>query len=57
MFAFANDFSQNEIEDRSNGYLGCQAYPPGHYKSCQTPNQHIIQQSAYNGFGWFLCRW
>ncbi|MCR2066415.1 hypothetical protein [Campylobacter helveticus] len=54
-FAFANGFSGNEVEDRSIGYLGCQAYPPGHYKACQTPNQHIYQQAACQAFG--LCHW
>ncbi|ELJ8895702.1 hypothetical protein RT889_000850 [Campylobacter upsaliensis] len=36
-------FSSDEIEDRNAYYLGCKAYPPGHYKACQTGNQHIYQ--------------
>ncbi|EDP6921335.1 hypothetical protein GZ520_001738 [Campylobacter upsaliensis] len=40
-----SSFSSNEIK----------AYPPGHYKSCQTGNQHIYQQAACKALG--LCRW
>lgn len=54
-FAFANSFSSDEIEDRNAYYLGCKAYPPGHYKACQTGNQHIYRQAACKAFG--LCRW
>ena len=38
-FSFAN--TDYYIEDRA--CLGCKAYPPGHYKSCQTDKQHIYQ--------------
>lgn len=48
-------FSSDEIEDRNAYYLGCKAYPPGHYKACQTGHQHIYQQAACKAFG--LCRW
>ncbi|EAI8782052.1 hypothetical protein OUP81_001907 [Campylobacter upsaliensis] len=48
-------FSSDEIKDRNAYYLGCKAYPPGHYKACQTGNQHIYQQAACKAFG--LCHW
>lgn len=54
--AFANEFSLNEIENRASLYQGCKAYPSWHYKSCQTPKQHIYQQAACKGFGIF-CNW
>lgn len=54
-FAFANSFSSDEIEDRNAYYLGCKAYPPGHYKAYQTGNQHTYQQAACKAFG--LCHW
>ncbi|WP_143211870.1 hypothetical protein [Campylobacter hyointestinalis] len=53
--AFSNEFSQDEIKDRANFYQGCKAYPSWHYKSCQTPKQHIYQQVACKGFG--ICNW
>lgn len=48
-------FSSDEIEDRNAYYLGCKAYPPGHYKAYQTGNQHTYQQAACKAFG--LCHW
>ncbi|MCR2121836.1 hypothetical protein CUPS3785_01995 [Campylobacter upsaliensis] len=52
---FTNKFSSDEFEGRNAYYLGCKAYPLGHYKACQTGNQHIYQQAACKAFG--LCRW
>lgn len=54
-FAFADGFSQEEMEDRNSWYQGCKAYPSWHYKSCQTQKQHIYQQAACSSFG--LCFW
>lgn len=44
-----NNSNQDEIEDRA--YIGCAAYPSGHYKSCQTQNQSIYQQAACKAYG------
>ncbi|HDZ5096645.1 TPA: hypothetical protein RTH11_000442 [Campylobacter jejuni] len=54
-FAFANEFSQDEMENKRYGYQGCKAYPSWHYKSCQTQNQSVYQQTACYGFG--ICNW
>lgn len=54
-FAFTNKFSSDEFEDRNAYYLGCKAYPLGHYKAYQIGSQHIYQQVACKALG--LCRW
>lgn len=52
---FTNKFSSDEFEGRNAYYLGCKAYPPGHYKACQTVISTFYQQAACKAFG--LCRW
>lgn len=47
---FTNKFSSDEFEGRNAYYLGCKAYPPGHYKACQTGNQHILSASSLQSF-------